>query len=229
MSVHSQRRPMPEGFPADAFTMSAPELKRKYRAGDPAIRRWRNEVGLDPRPPQFVPPPADFAELAKTRTQKELKAHYGVGSTRVSTWAKLTGASPVNGRVVRITRRKPVPDDFAEIAPMMTKTALQRHYGCYWETMERWLAETGAVPCKFVPIPPKRTGYNFRPRTRLASSSRNYTALDEAADILRHYFPVYRCDDRGLADEKGKFWRVGNVRVDGDELLARAARKRVAA
>jgi hypothetical protein len=109
----------------------------------------------------------------------------------------------------------------------MTRPALMRHYGRSYEVVVRWLAETGLTAQKYVPV------YN-RPRLRyvrspghsnIAPVKRETTAEELAADVLRRFGPVYRCDEKGLAAQYGKLWRFGNIILDGDELIARAARK----
>lgn len=219
-------RPMPEGFPADAFEMAVDELKRKYRAGDTAVRRWRNEVGLPAS--RQVQIPDDFVEVAPRHTRRELKRIYGVGSDRLASWLRQTGASSLNANTVRPLR--PVPDDFAEVAPTMARYRLRDHYSTDIGIIDRWLAETGLKPGRALPAQRIRhIGMTFRPRTTLASDNRQYGVHDQAADLLRKYYPVYRCDERGRANPKGKLWRAGNSLIDGDELLARADRKRRAA
>lgn len=50
----------------------------------------------------------------------------------------------------------------------------------------------------------------------------------DAADFLRKFSPIYRCNERGRADvgEGAKrFWRYGNVILTPDELMQRAAAK----
>lgn len=47
----------------------------------------------------------------------------------------------------------------------------------------------------------------------------------DAADFLRSFAPVYRCDERGRPHERGAHWRYGAVVLTPDELLQRAARR----
>lgn len=48
---------------------------------------------------------------------------------------------------------------------------------------------------------------------------------DMAARHLRRDGPVYRCDEKGEANPKGKCWRYGNIVLTEVELLAKAERK----
>lgn len=64
-------------------------------------------------------------------------------------------------------------------------------------------------------------------RNQLTRDLRYISMFDEAADALRRErFVVFRCDDRGRADQKGEFWRLGNTLLTPDELLQRAEKYR---
>ena len=218
-------RPMPEGFAADAFTLSSGNLRKKYRCSAQTVMRWRREI--DNPPPDRWEPPADRRELAPSHTLRQLCLKYGVGHSRMGTWLKKLGVSAFDAKHSRPWQFRPCPDDFAQVALTMSKTALRRHYGTSDDVIARWILHTGVQPLKVVPVPPSvfRMPHNGSPRVQRL---KNYDRYDEAADILRKWFAVYRCDERGRLDEKGIFWRVGNIVVDRDELLARAARKRAA-
>lgn len=216
-------RPMPEGFAADAYEMAFNDLKVKYRAGTSAVKRWRREVAGPPQGP--LPPPDDFLWLAESLCRRQLGFHYRVGFRQIETWVRETGASPRNGRESRPEQRRKVPDDFLEIAPGLTRNLIKDHYRTNEKAVARWLLETGITPAAYT-APGKLPRYYRVPGQSNVTVLRNYGPQDEAADILRCHMPVYRCDERGRFDQKGKLWRVGNVTVDGDELLVRAARYR---
>ena len=79
-----------------------------------------------------------------------------------------------------------------------------------------------------VKITKPRVVHSFIPQRGLGnhrSFERAYGPEDQAADVLRRYGPVYRCDERGRMDTKGKLWRFGMVICDGEELIARADRR----
>ena len=65
-----------------------------------------------------------------------------------------------------------------------------------------------------------------RPPAKLAHQMVTGRTLHELArDHLAKKTAVYRCNARGGADHKGRFWRIGVAIVDGDELLRRARAK----
>lgn len=65
-----------------------------------------------------------------------------------------------------------------------------------------------------------------RPPAKLAHQMLTGRTLEELArDHLAKETAVYRCNARGGADHKGRFWRIGVAIVDGAELLRRARAK----
>lgn len=220
------RRAMPEGFEADAFAMSSGALRKKYRCSAQLVMRWRNQVG-DPRP-DLSEPPADLRELAQTMCARQLRLHYGVGHARVTTWLKKLGITAFDARHSRPWQVRPCPEDFARVAPTMTKKALREHYRTHDAAINRWLAECNVQSLK---PEPGRGGvfqvFRFaRGSEPHVKALRNYDKYDEAADFMRHYGPCYRCDENGKLNERGKFWRFGNVVLNREELLERAENKR---
>lgn len=228
MPVAGDFRPMPADF-ADNAWLGMRELKVKYRSCFRTIARWRAELGgSDPRDP-LANPPADFAAMAAKSNKTMLKQHYGVGDDRLRTWLRVSGipaASP------QFTKRRQAPDDLAELARTMTVTQIANHYRCYWGTAKRWLEEAGIeAGAASQPVPAKGAsgGFVFRGHAavRQARDMRMYSVHDQAADVLRRErFVVFRCDERGRADQKGAHWRIGNTLLTPDELLARADKYR---
>lgn len=217
-------RPMPAGFAECAWGNSR-VLARRYGVGEPTIRLWRSQLGDDPRQLRL---PDDFADRAASMGKTALCRHYGVSDWTIDRWARAAGVKFITGARVRMVQLRPPPDDFAMLAPTMSKNALRRHYGCWIKCLERWIRETGITPGVHTPKP-KLPRYYRVPGQSNVTTLRNYGPHDEAVDILRRHFPVYRCDERGRQCEKGKLWRIGNAVADGDELLVRAARYRRAA
>lgn len=234
MYARANSRPMPEGFAEDAFEMTTNELRAKYRCGSTTVQRWRCEVG-NPRPDPTIPP-ADLAKIALTMSKRGIAKHYDVGVKRVDIWLAATGISALDWKVSRPWQQRPMPDDFEEVAPDMSRNQLVEHYQTSLVAVDRWLAATGITP-----RPPVSHGFrnikgnvsSLRQVFRFARGAephvkalRNYDKYDEAADFMRHYGPCYRCDENGKANERGKFWRFGNVVMDREELLERAESKR---
>ena len=222
-------RPVPADFAQVAPLLYPTQLAAHYSAGFSTVMRWCSETGIVPKKSVTGsalcrPVPDDFAALAPTMIKSELRRHYGTSGEIINRWLSETGVSakqpgpPIN--------KMPVPDDFAEQCARHYTAELVRHYGCSLETINRWAKESGCKPRKFRNITNiDRMGNPPRVRIPL---QRTWTEEDIAADELRRFGPVYRCDDKGRADQKGGFWRIGFGVLTGEELIARAARKRAA-
>lgn len=120
---------------------------------------------------------------------------------------------------------KPVPEDFAEVAPTMCRHRLKQHYGVKWSgTIARWLEETGVEAKKYIAPPRNRLSQ----MGRVPPASDYVRPKDEyelAADVLRkERFPVNRCNDNGLYNANGKLWRVGRNILTPEQLLEKAER-----
>lgn len=228
-------RPMPDDFREVACRLKYVKYVAKhYTAGQTTVERWFREAGIKPGKRQVHQRPADFAERAKTMHGFALSQHYGVAPKVVRRWADEAGVTLIKGQVIPPAKRRECPADFAQMAAFLTYTGLCNHYNTGRSAVDRWVSETGATPLVFVRKPaeakpkagkPARGLYHAIGISSNIAAAKMHTAHDLAADVLRRErFPVYRCNERGKADHQGKFWRVGIVVVDGDELLARAAR-----
>lgn len=172
--------------------------------------------------PKKRPCPEDFAKKAPTMSIERLVKHYRTSRIAVRRWLAETGAPCLSVNNVSNIER-PVPDDFAQVAPTMTFTALRRHYQTGEAVVRRWIKQSGVSAKRHVPR--WNGGYKL-PHGHFVEM-RNYSAFDEAADILRRErFPVNRCDERGRYEQAGDFWRVGWSVLTPDELLERADRYR---
>lgn len=174
--------------------------------------------------------PSDFAQKAKTMCRNQLVKHYRTSDKVVRRWADEVGISLSNGR-----NGHPVPEKWEELAAVNTIVDLQRMFNVDRKVIKRWMVET-----EIEPVPFNRKG--IIPVNRKPKSERAFKVMgsphkaiirdkprsiwDDAADVLRHYGPVYRCDEKGKADQKGRYWRAGMVILTPDELLARADRYR---
>ncbi len=121
---------------------------------------------------------------------------------------------------------KPLPSDFAEIAPTMTKSQLMRHYGVLWSgTIDRWLSEANTHSRRWVNRP-KPGRINMMGRVKPAPEfKKTKDDYEIAADILRRErFPVNRCNEDGSFNINGKFWRVGRTVLNGEQMMEKAER-----
>lgn len=170
-----------------------------------------------PRPHMRRPVPPDFAKIAATRCVRHLARHYRAGVEVVRRWLSETGLAPASS-----TQRRTMPADFGAVAPTMTKRALADHYRAHWKKIEAWLAEAGVdatptrrkAPPRSKPFkrqpPPKRNYHWIGPKPGVAHALPRDTSTEgRAADHLRRYAPLYRCDAHGRADPKGSHWSYG--------------------
>lgn len=228
-------RPMPDDFREVAARLKYVKyIAKHYTSGQATVERWFREAGIKPGKRQVHELPADFAERAKTMHGFALSQHYGVAPKVVRRWADEAGVTLIKGRVIPPAKRRECPADFAQMAAVLTYTGLCNHYNTGRSAVDRWVSETGATPLVFVRKPAEAKPKAGKPSrglyhaigisSNIAAAAKPYTAHDRAADMIRPYVAVYRCDERGKQNDKGKFWRVGMVVVTPDELLARAAR-----
>lgn len=222
-------------------------LCARYGVSGPTVRRWRAECGAANAAIVLRALPEDFAETAAGQTIQWLCRHYGASVNVVRRWRRQTGleAMPQDDRLqrARAAWMIPAPADLAEHARSKGVVALSRHYRRDERVVRRWLDEAGIEPFKAPSGPPKGPPRVRTPKRKAASRKRpnppgtvfiaqaiNHTALksgreEDAAQHLRRFCAVYRCTERGGADAKGKFWRVGNAVLTAAELIARAERK----
>lgn len=99
-------RPMPRDFPEYAAKLGVSGLRERYKCGNIAIRRWRQECGVPPPSQTKIPPPDDFAKIAPSRTVPELKRHYGRGGGTIRRWASETGVRYKGARDKREKRNE---------------------------------------------------------------------------------------------------------------------------
>lgn len=218
-------RPAPEGFAEVASTLSLKELAIKFKAGQVVIQRSRKEIGWKPVSDVMAIPPDGFAAMARKSTTEALKRHYGVGDRRIKSWCLVLGIEPGG----RNACRRPIPDDFAVVAPTLVKTRLTSHYNADIKTVTRWLEVSGLRAAEPVQqYHPRKGGMVFQghAQARMHRDTRPSSIHDDAADVLRKYAACFRCDERGRADLNGNMWRLGNIIVSPDELLDRAEAKR---
>ena len=174
---------------------------------------------------QLRPVPADFLQVAPGKPQNWLKQHYRTSLKCVVRWQKETGVERCNGGPPPPKARRPVPDDFAEIARTRYFNDLIKHYRTGQNVVRRWIKESGVQPGKKLAANLlERAG---QPWVSKLTDMRQKTIYDDAADELRrNRWIVYRCTHKGVYSKKGDYWRVGNIVCTPDELLQRADRAR---
>lgn len=185
-------------------------------------KRSGNRFTATPRPM-----PDDFPKLAKGMNRYQLVKHYKTSDKAVARWATECGVMPVR------TVNRPVPDDWEQLCSVHTAAELSRMFQADPKVIKRWIAETEIEPVPFDRksiVPPKRKPDPFKlmgaPHKAIIRDKPR-SIWDDAADVLRaERWAVYRCDEKGKADPKGRYWRAGMVILTPDDLLARADKYR---
>lgn len=180
------------------------------------------------------PVPDDFTTIAPTMAISKLVDRYQTGQNVVRRWIAETGVQPAKRpkSIPPMRPKIPAPADFCEVAPTMMVAEMVRHYGRYERVIKRWLKEAGISAKPREPRTPPRKirvtgGMRLTVPGQNISNIRTQSIYDEAAGVIqRERFAVYRCDERGRADFKGAFWRVGTAVLTPAELLERAERYR---
>ena len=216
-------------------TTSIPSMIRR-------LRQIHGEHGVlvphhksDPRPEQLRPIPDDFAALAPTLSKQAALKRWRVAFSTLQRWEQETGS--MCQRYLRPMRQP--PENWAALCAEHTTAELIRILKMDRKVINRIASETGIAPkpYKAPPRPDARKAaraITVRPNlgqmgmTRVFHGDNRVKSLwDEAADTLRaERWTVYRCNDRGAYDVKGKFWRAGNAILTPDELLRRADKYR---
>lgn len=179
--------------------------------------------------------PADFPEWAKVETNKQLRARYSIGGARVLALRAECGI-PSPGRTYAYAQ---VPSDFATTARGMTLRAASRHYGHSREIVTRWFEETGTPRASGKPgreaasvTPPvakptaARSNAPFRsscrPGAGVERAPRDMSPAGQAADYLRQFSGVWRCNADGGQSIGGKYWRRGSSILTDAQIIERA-------
>jgi transposase-like protein len=115
-----------------------------------------------------------------------------------------------------------IPQGFALVAPGMTVNDLARRHGVGRTTVWKWCVRTGVRPRRATP---QRSSDRAASR-RLSENPaphRDVTQAGLAADYLRKFGEVIRCDAVGNPLQDGFFWRRGGRFVlTDDEIIQRA-------
>jgi len=161
------------------------------------------------------PIPDDFvATQSELKTSAKLAKHYRASTRTVYKWMRALGIVLIDPH-----RLRPLPSDFPTMARLLTKSALAAHYKTTPQVIARWFTETDLTPKD--PRATRNISQTWRPDI---PGPRRETEHDLAAEYLRRFGPVSRCDERGRYRQAGDYYLVGNTVHTKDELLARARR-----
>jgi hypothetical protein len=222
------RRPMPDDFADMAAKMASRALQHHYGAAPSTVTRWRSELadGQDSAAPVVLRPmPEDFAEHAHERNL-DLTQRYKCGTRSLARWRAALG-------VVMHSPHEPVPvpAGFRLVAPEHTRKELRERYGRSDRIIARWLGQEG-VTCRRPdrPAPPSPAKKSAAPERRKFQMTplaikRDHSRAGQAADYLRKFGPITRCNADGRFDPEGDHWRRGSSILSAEDIVARAIAK----
>jgi hypothetical protein len=157
----------------------------------------------------------------------EIAAHFGVQYSTIEYWRRRCKIP--NGY---IRPRKPVPSDFAQIAPTLTKVSCAKHYGVAGPTARRWYRETGikaalrdftADDRDIARSPVKRRVWRISSGLRHSKlTPRDCTIAASAQLFLQRFGPVVRAS---VINPNASGWLMFGRKVSEDDLIAAAYRK----
>lgn len=223
-------RPMPEDFReivASGITMV--DLMAHYQVGAGVLKRWVDDIGgrsRSSRGPQQKTMPADFALWAARETTLQLIHRYRCGTKAVARWRREAGLKSTPPR--RQPKTQPVPDGFALMVPQMTMRELKERFGKGKTTIWKWCQVAGVQPRKASTHPPTRAAGHIHVGRKLNpfdGPRRDVSRAGQAADFLRTFAPVVRCNSVGHYDQNGDHWRRGSFVLTADEIIQRATRQ----
>ena len=162
------------------------------------------------------PMPDDFPEVAtRLKAVARIARHYRSSRKVASRWAKDFGL-PTYVPEPPPKPRKDMPAEFPMVAATMVKAALARRFGVSISIINRWLNETGTRAKS-----PKHEAIIQGWKSDIPPPKRE-TDYDLAAEYLRRFMPVSRCDSRGKYDPNGFYFRTGSTVMTFPETIARA-------
>lgn len=210
-------RTIPDDFAVRAATMTRTALRAHYRVGNSTLDGWIKAIGgrRHMNTGKVRGCPADFAEHGRLESNRELMARYTATSATITRWRHQTDAFRVGK-----PRAHKMPRGFALVAPTLSRKELRLRYRIGADVLDRLLEKAG------VAARPSRLGSPagrvFAPLDR---PNRDVTQAGLAADYLRRFGSVYRCDVNGRQLADGFFWcRGGRVVLTDQELIERAMR-----
>lgn len=166
------------------------------------------------------PMPDDFPEIAaQMKTAAKVARHYRSSRRVAARWFAERG--------IKLMRSTPppkpridMPPDFPAYAPTMTKAQLSRRFDVAISVINRWLDETGLAAKSG-----KREAIIQTWKSDIPPPKRE-TDYDLAAEYLRRFMPVNRCNSQGKYDPNGFYFRTGSTVMTFPETIERANKMR---
>lgn len=189
-------------------------LEKHYGRHFKTITRWARDANLNPKKKEREVP-KDFKDVcASLQSKRKLMAHYNAGCVTIEKWINDLGVN------FPLSTKKTIPGDFHLSAQSKTKTELSKLYDVNIRTINKWVEETGVKPRKYV------RGYYIGPKSTKIFSMTRPDEYGMAADFLRKFMPVSRCNQDGKFNATGKFYRVGSVVMSADDMKEKSDNKK---
>lgn len=163
------------------------------------------------------PIPADFRQKRdEIGGTGKLCTHYRASYKTVARWLREAKLPPIKSKPPSKARR-PMPPDFPTMAPRSSIGWLTKHYRTSQATVARWFDELGVQP-----KPAKLRGFKLEKWRSDIPPPKRETDHDLAAEYLRRFMPVSRCDASGRYAIGGDYYRIGCGILTFRELIDRA-------
>lgn len=197
---------------------------------------------LRPKRQTYETPSAEMLEAIRSeiragKSAREIGAAMGLPNKVIIRWASKHGLGPwatAPGPVSGLT----IADGFQAFYAEHTQLETAQHFGVAPSTISKWAKHLGikryrpAAPVEQRPVQRRPARRSFR-QAISASPSGNISPtrvhLDAspaslAAEFLRRFGEVVRCNPKGDYDAKGTHWRRNRAVLTADEVMQRAAR-----
>lgn len=203
-AVHAVEAPTDDSAPRFAFDQGCVDCGKTLsiwssQRCDPCSRKARTKAI-----------PEDFLAYMQDHTQEQAAHDHEVSVGLIQKWCRAVGYKkpPV---------RKAVPAWLKADGPSMTRAQIKHRAHVGDAVLDRWIAETG-VTCLPAQIKHLKRG-TWKPAKHTAPIR---SKAEDAAEYLRRFGPVYRCDERGAAKQGGAMWRRGSAVLTDADLIERA-------
>ena len=169
--------------------------------------------------------------LAEKHTLSEMGRILSISPSTIARACQTYGLTPKRLKTLDYS-------DLPKLAETMYMAEIARHYGVSYGSMCKTCYRLGIKPIKqtieqkrevaAIACAAARAAKPMSPRLRTQFKTIDITNHrpkyqdDLAAEYLRKFTHVYRCNERGSPDLKGKFWRYGGTVKTPEELIDKA-------
>ncbi|MDQ2762682.1 MAG: hypothetical protein M3Y22_04085 [Pseudomonadota bacterium] len=163
--------------------------------------------------------PSDFAAYGH-RTNLFLCAHFQVSKQVIARWRRESGTpKPRQLRTRSTFVPKLMPENFAAIAPALQLHEARAFFGVGDGPLRRW-----AMNCGVTFRRPANANHRATAIKVDRDDSRDMSRAGMAADYLKRFGPVFRCNERGNPEGRPTHWRRGSFVLTDQEIIERAER-----